>query len=79
MGDGLMPEHLADYQLWQESELRAVAGGSYLNPVTDLVNSGRELVVPEVGIFGSPELHGSRARRRTLPLNSSKSLLLIAP
>lgn len=52
MGDGLMPEHLADYQLWQQSELRAVAGGSYLNPVTDLVKSGRELVVPEVASSG---------------------------
>ena len=43
-----MAEQLTDYQLWEMSELAAVAGGSYFNPAADLAKSAREIVVPDL-------------------------------
>jgi hypothetical protein len=43
---------LTDFELWQESEIRAVAGGSYFNPTAELASSGRELVVLNPVITG---------------------------
>src|ERR1700691_4473717 len=47
MKELLLMSALTDYELWEQSELRAVAGGNYFNPTADLVAVGRKLVVPE--------------------------------
>jgi hypothetical protein len=53
MEGGLVAERPTDYQLWEKSELAAVAGGSYFNPPNDLVTSGREIIVSELASSAS--------------------------
>jgi len=36
----------SDYDLWQQSEFRALAGGSYFNPTAELISIGRRLITP---------------------------------
>jgi hypothetical protein len=37
----------SDYDLWQQSEFRALAGGSYFNPTAELISVGRRLIAPD--------------------------------
>jgi hypothetical protein len=55
MKELMLMSAMTDYELWKQSELRAVAGGSYFNPTTDLAAVGRELIVPE--IFGPVQMN----------------------
>lgn len=48
-----MTQKITDYQLWEKSELAAVAGGGYFNPAVDLMTSGREIIVPEL-VYSAP-------------------------
>jgi hypothetical protein len=43
-----MDKLLTDYELWQESNFRAFGGGSYFNPVAELVSDGRPLTIPNI-------------------------------
>lgn len=43
-----MANLLNDYELWQRSEFRALAGGSYFNPTKELMSVGRCLVAPDM-------------------------------
>ena len=43
-----MANLLSDYELWQRSEFRAFAGGSYFNPTAELMSVGRRLVSPDM-------------------------------
>jgi hypothetical protein len=46
-----MGKLLTDYELWRESNFRAFGGGSYFNPVAELVSGGRPLTIPSTFIL----------------------------
>jgi len=47
----LMDKLLTDHELWQQSNFRTFGGGSYFNPVAELVSGGRPLTIPNVSIL----------------------------